>query len=151
MLSNNCILACFRWSLWHSPGTRTTYLPTKKELDWDFFTAWQHRMERWVRVQQRIFPKIEFTFHVCFTNHTWHLGIVILISHFSLHRLQGGWGVWPTGNGKKLNSTQAQLAVLKRRWIFVLRPEPDLRPEQNARPLAGAGPLVSPYRRPNLR
>ena len=33
--------------------------------------------------QERIFSKIEFTFHVCFTNHIWHLGIVICDSHFT--------------------------------------------------------------------
>ena len=26
------------------------------------------------------------------------------------HPVQGGWGGWPTGNGKKLSSCQAQLA-----------------------------------------
>ena len=33
-----------------------------------------------------IFRKIEFMFHVCFTNHIWHLGNVILISHFQFHK-----------------------------------------------------------------
>ena len=34
-------------------------------------------------VQERIFPKIEFTFHVCFTNHIWHLVNVKCGSHFT--------------------------------------------------------------------
>ena len=25
------------------------------------------------------------------------------------HHIQGGWGGWPTGNGKNVNSSQAQL------------------------------------------
>ena len=26
-----------------------------------------------------------------------------------MYYIQGGWGGWPTGNGKKLSSSQAQL------------------------------------------
>ena len=46
---------------------------------------------------------------------------------------------------KWFGASDVQASVLKLRWIFVLRPEPDLRPQQNA------GPLVSPYQRPNIR
>ena len=34
------------------------------------------------------------------------------------HGLQGGWGGWPTGNGKKLNSSQAQLAR-QHAWLLL--------------------------------
>ena len=38
-----------------------------------------------------------------------------IFSPFSLSSiLQGGWGGWPTGNGKKLSSCQAQLGQATR-------------------------------------
>ena len=46
-------------------------------------TLWNFsRME----VQGHIFRKFEITFHVCFTNHIWHLWFVNCDSQFSIHK-----------------------------------------------------------------
>ena len=36
--------------------------------------------------QERIFRKLEFTFHIRFNDHIWHLGIVKCDSHFTFHK-----------------------------------------------------------------
>ena len=44
------------------------------------------------------------------TEHTCVLWVCIMsVVRSNLILLQGGWGGWPTGNGKKLSSCQAQL------------------------------------------
>ena len=35
--------------------------------------------------------------------------VLLVIKVILYTRVQGGWGGWPTGNGKKLSSCQAQL------------------------------------------